>query len=56
MKKSLIICLFFGLLLSQTSPSKASKDKVNITETLKNELTTLLVAPSRSRFFNNKTH
>ena len=35
---------------------KANKDKVNITETLKNELTTLLVAPSRSRFFNNKTH
>jgi len=35
---------------------KANKDKVNITETLKNDLTTLLVAPSRSRFFNNKTH
>ena len=35
---------------------KANKDKVNITETLKNHLTTLLVAPSRSRFFNNKTH
>jgi len=31
-------------------------DKVNIIETLKNDLTTLLVAPSRSRFFNNKTH
>ncbi len=35
---------------------KANKDKVNIVETLKNDLTTLLVAPSRSRFFNNKTH
>ena len=35
---------------------KANKDKVNITETLKNDLTTLLVAPGRSRFFNNKTH
>ena len=31
-------------------------DKVNIIETLKNDLTTLLVAPSRSRFFNKKTH
>ena len=31
-------------------------DKVNIIETLKNDLTTLLVVPSRSRFFNNKTH
>ena len=36
--------------------SKASNDKDNIIETLKNDLTTLLVAPSRSRFFNNKTH
>jgi len=35
---------------------KANKDKVNIVETLKNDLTTLIVAPSRSRFFNNKTH
>ena len=35
---------------------KATKDKVNIVEKLKNDLTTLLVAPSRSRFFNNKTH
>ena len=35
---------------------KANNDKVNIIETLKNDLTTLLVAPSRSRFFNNKTH
>ena len=35
---------------------KANNDKVNIVETLKNDLTTLLVAPSRSRFFNNKTH
>ena len=35
---------------------KANNDKVNIMETLKNDLTTLLVAPSRSRFFNNKTH
>jgi len=35
---------------------KSNKDKVNITETLKNDLTTLLVAPSRSRFFNKKTH
>ena len=33
-----------------------NSDKVNIIETLKNDLTTLLVAPSRSRFFNNKTH
>ena len=31
-------------------------DKVNIIETLKNDLTTLIVAPSQSRFFNNKTH
>ena len=35
---------------------KANKDKVNIVETLKNDLTTLIVAPSRSRFFNNKPH
>jgi ubiquinone biosynthesis protein UbiJ len=35
---------------------KANSDKVNIIETLKNDLTTLVVAPSRSRFFNNKTH
>jgi len=35
---------------------KANNDKVNIVETLKNDLTTLIVAPSRSRFFNNKTH
>jgi len=35
---------------------KANNDKVNIVEALKNDLTTLLVAPSRSRFFNNKTH
>ena len=35
---------------------KANKDKVNIVETLKNDLTTLIVAPSRSRCFNNKTH
>jgi len=35
---------------------KTNNDKVNIIETLKNDLTTLLVAPSRSRFFNNKTH
>jgi ubiquinone biosynthesis protein UbiJ len=35
---------------------KANNDKVNIVETLKNDLTTLLVAPSRSRFFNNKAH
>ena len=35
---------------------KANNDKVNIVETLKNDLTTLLVAPSQSRFFNNKTH
>jgi len=33
---------------------KANKDKVNITETLKNDLTTLLVAPSRSKIFKNK--
>jgi len=33
-----------------------NRDKVNIIETLKNDLTTLLVAPSRSRFFNKKTH
>jgi len=36
--------------------SKAGDDKNNILENLKNDLTTLLVAPSRSRFFNNKTH
>ena len=36
--------------------TKTNNDKVNIIETLKNDLTTLLVAPSRSRFFNNKTH
>lgn len=35
---------------------KTNSDKVNIIETLKNDLTTLLVAPSRSRFFNKKTH
>ena len=35
--------------------SKSGNDKVNIVETLKNDLTTLLVAPNRSRFFNNKT-
>jgi len=35
---------------------KANNDKVSIVETLKNDLTTLLVAPSQSRFFNNKTH
>ena len=35
---------------------KTNNDKVNIIETLKNDLTTLLVAPSRSRFFNKKTH
>ena len=35
---------------------KANNDKVNIVDALKNDLTTLLVAPSRSRFFNNKTH
>ena len=35
---------------------KTNNDKVSIVETLKNDLTTLLVAPSRSRFFNNKTH
>jgi len=35
---------------------KANNDKVNLIETLKNDLTTLLVTPSRSRFFNNKTH
>ena len=34
----------------------ANNDKINIIETLKNDLTTLLVAPSRSRFFNKKTH
>ena len=33
-----------------------NSDKVNIIETLKNDLTTLLVAPGRARFFNNKTH
>ena len=36
--------------------STAGNDKANILKTLKNDLTTLLVAPSRSRFFNNKTH
>ena len=36
--------------------TKTNNDKVNIIETLKNDLTTLLVAPSRSRFINNKTH
>ena len=36
--------------------TKTNNDKVNIIETLKNDLTTLLVAPSRSRFFNNKAH
>jgi len=35
--------------------TKTNNDKVNIIETLKNDLTTLLVAPSRSRFINNKT-
>ena len=35
---------------------KTNSDKVNIIETLKNDLTTLLVAPSRSRFLNKKTH
>ena len=35
---------------------KTNNDKVNIIETLKNDLTTLLVAPSRSRFLNKKTH
>jgi len=35
---------------------KSTNDKGNIVETLKNDLTTLLVAPGRSRFFNNKTH
>ena len=35
---------------------KENNYKVNIVETLKNDLTTLLVAPSRSRFFNNKAH
>ena len=35
---------------------KANNNKVNIVEALKNDLTTLLVAPSRSRFFNKKTH
>ena len=35
---------------------KVNNDKVNIVEVLKNDLTTLLVAPSRSRFFNNKMH
>ena len=34
--------------------SKANNDGASIFETLKNDLTTLLVAPSRSRFFNNK--
>ena len=36
--------------------TKTNNDIVNIIETLKNDLTTLLVAPSRSRFFNKKTH
>ena len=36
--------------------NKAGNDKADILKTLKNDLTTLLVAPSRSRFFNNKTH
>ena len=36
--------------------SKVGNDKANIVEILKNDLTTLLVAPGRSRFFNNKTH
>ena len=35
--------------------NKTSNDKADIVETLKNDLTTLLVAPNRSRFFNNKT-
>jgi len=35
---------------------KTNNDKVNIIETLKNDLTTLLVAPSRSKLFNKKTH
>ncbi len=35
--------------------NKTSSDKSDIVETLKNDLTTLLVAPNRSRFFNNKT-
>ena len=35
--------------------TKTNNDKVNTIETLKNDLTTLLVAPSRSRFINNKT-
>ena len=35
--------------------TKTNNDKVNIIETLKNDLTTLLVAPSRSKFINNKT-
>ena len=36
--------------------TKPNNDQVNIIETLKNDLKTLLVAPSRSRFFNNKTN
>ena len=36
--------------------TKTNNDKVKIIEKLKNDLTTLLVAPSRSRFFNNKAH
>ena len=36
--------------------TKPNNNQVNIIETLKNDLTTLLVAPSQSRFFNNKTH
>jgi len=35
---------------------KTNSDKVSIIETLKNDLTILLVAPSRSRFFNKKAH
>ena len=36
--------------------AKTNSDKVNIIETIKNDLTTLLVAPSRSKIFNKKTH
>ena len=36
--------------------TKTNNDQANIIETLKNDLTTLLVAPSRSRLFKNKTH
>ena len=35
--------------------TKTNNDQVNIIETPKNDLTTLIAAPSRSRFFNNKT-